>query len=604
MKNYRHNTSLLKKIKNYFDPRNIKSTANFQKRAYVMSAIFFVALICILIRYAWLTFFPTSIRTKLIATGSKQFETSINLSNPRATITDRNGKVLAVSVPSTSIFLLTKKMPKDKETLEKVSKQLKIPLQELLSYRNEKKSFIWIKRQMTQSEFQKIGSLKKWKHFIDTVDEPKRVYPEKDLAAHLIGFVGSDGQGLEGIEKVYNSRLSAKAIKVDVARDAMGRTFVLAPNDASKPAQHIPQLNLSIDISIQQFAQHSLREGVIRSKAKGGSVIVVDVTTGELLAVASYPTYNLNTPPQNDPEARRFRPVMDAIELGSVAKPMWIAKALDLGLISPSTRFDVTGGKMAVPGGFIRDDHPMKILDTQGVLRYSSNIGMYKISQKAGREKFYDSLMKVGFGRSPGTGFPGEWKGRIHRPETWSEMRFANMSFGQGFAISPLQLAHALSIITGGGVDRGINLLKRENYSSEETEVGPPLQFISPKTSKVIARMMGNVTEESNAGRIPGVFVGGKTGTAQIWSKKDKAYSERTAVFEGIIPANNPKLAIIVVLDEVKVRPAYGALLAGPVFSDIGKKTVHYFNSQGIFNVEPFTNAYLDKNIDKNTPIQ
>jgi cell division protein FtsI/penicillin-binding protein 2 len=183
-------------------------------------------------------------------------------------------------------------------------------------------------------------------------------------------------------------------------------------------------------------------------------------------------------------------------------------------------------------------------------------------------------------------------------------MRFANMSFGQGFAISPLQLAHALSIITGGGVDRGINLLKRENYSLEDTEVGPPLQFISQKTSKVIARMMGNVTEESNAGRIPGVFVGGKTGTAQIWSKKDKAYSERTAVFEGIIPANNPKLAIIVVLDEVKVRPAYGALLAGPVFSDIGKKTVHYLNSQGIFNVEPFTNAYLDKNIDKNTPIQ
>ncbi len=604
MNRIKSNNTVFQKLKDYFNPRLVKNNPDFQKRAIVMSGIFFTALILILGRFAWISFFPTPLRSKLIATGTRQFETSVTLSTPRATITDRNGKVLAVSVPSTSLFLLNRKMPKDTETLQKIAKQIKVPLNDLLAYRNDKRNFIWLKRQMTQTEFNELGSLKKWKQFLDTVDEPKRIYPEKDIASQLIGFVGSDGSGLEGIEKIYNNRLTAKPTKVDVTRDALGRVVIVTPNDASKPSLSIPNLKLSIDISIQQFTQNALRDGAIRSKAKGGSAIVIDVTTGELLAIASYPTYDLNNPPNNDPEARRFRPVMDAIELGSVAKPMWIAKALDLGVIKPSSRFDVLGGKMALPGGFIRDDHPKHgFLDVQEVLRYSSNIGMYKISLKAGREKFYDSLMKVGFGRSPGTGFPGEWKGRIHKPESWSEMRFANMSFGQGFAISPLQLAHALSIISGGGIDRGMNLLAIK-AGDEKNFVGPPLKFISKETSKLISTMMGNVTEESKAGRIPGVLVGGKTGTAQIWSNKDKAYSGRTAVFEGILPADNPKLAIIVVLDEVKVRPAYGAALSGPVFSEIGRKTVDYLNSQGVFSVEPYANAYLERSVGKNTPLE
>jgi cell division protein FtsI/penicillin-binding protein 2 len=181
-------------------------------------------------------------------------------------------------------------------------------------------------------------------------------------------------------------------------------------------------------------------------------------------------------------------------------------------------------------------------------------------------------------------------------------MRFANMSFGQGYAISALQLAHAVSIMAGGGQDRGVNLIAKDK-EAEKNFVGPPIQFISKETSKLVSNMMGKVIEESNAGRIPGVYVGGKTGTAQIWSNKDKAYSERTAVYQGIIPANNPKLAIIVVLDEVRVRPAYGAMLAGPVFSQIGRRTVDYLNSQGVFSVEPFANAYLSKTEDK-TPLQ
>ncbi|WP_186647064.1 peptidoglycan D,D-transpeptidase FtsI family protein [Fluviispira vulneris] len=586
--------SLFQKVKDYFNPHKIHTVPNFLKRAHTMGIIFFVLLSLILIRYAWITILPTQLREKLVSTGTRQFETTVTYSQPRATITDRNGKVLGVSVPRPSLFILTKRMPEDNETLKKVSKQLNIPFNELLNYKSDKRNFIWLKRQMSQKEFNTLGSLKKWQNFIGVVDEPKRIYPEGETAAQLIGFVGADGNGLEGIEQVYNSRLKIKKTRVDVLRDARGRLVIVTPNDASKPAQNVPNLKLSIDLSIQQFTEQALKVGAINAKAKGGSAIVMDVTTGEVLAIASYPTYDLNNPPNNNPAARRFRPVMDAIELGSVAKPMWIAKALDLKLITKNTLFDVRGGRLALPGGRIRDDHPMTTLDTQGVLRYSSNIGMYKIVQKMGRETFYNALMQVGFGRSPSTGFPGEWKGRIHKPESWSEMRFANMSFGQGFAISPLQLIHGLSIMVGGGVDRGVNLLATDP-KKESDFVGPPLEYISKDTSRLISKMMGNVTEESNAGRIPGVLVGGKTGTAQIWSTKTNSYSERTAVFEGIIPANNPKLAIVVVLDEVKVRPAYGAKLAGPVFSEIGRKTVHYLNSQGVFSVEPYDNAYADK---------
>ncbi|APJ02463.1 peptidoglycan D,D-transpeptidase FtsI family protein [Silvanigrella aquatica] len=600
-------SSVFKRIRYYFDPTKIKNEPNFNIRAYAMAAIYCLFLTLILIRYAWITFFPTPLRTRLIETGSRQFETNLTLAKPRATITDRNGRVLAVSISRPSIFLLTRKMPEDVEILKKVAHQIQVPLNTLIAYSDEKRNFIWLRRQISQSEFNKMGSLKKWQDFIGVIDEPKRVYPEKDLASQLIGFVGTDGNGLEGIEKIYNSRLNIKPIKSEVMKDARGRLVMVTPNDASKPEQKAPNLKLSIDLSIQEFAQNALREGVIKSKAKGGSAIVMDVQTGEILSMASYPTYDLNSPPENDPSSRRLRPVMDAIELGSVVKPMWISKALDLGLIKQDTKIYAENGQMTLPGGIIHDTHAHGWITPEEILKVSSNIGAYKVVQKLGRDTFYDALMKIGFGRQPGTGLPGEWGGRIKKVSTWREMNFANMAFGQGFAISPLQLAHGLSIIVGDGVDHGVNLIAIDE-KNENDLIGPPLKYINPKTSKTIAEMMESVVEEEGGtgapARIPGILVSGKTGTAQIWSSKDHAYSGRTAVFEGVIPSDDPKLVIVVVIDEAGVRPAYGGPLAGPVFAEIGKKTVEYLNSQGIYNVKSYENAYLKKNKKNISDIQ
>ncbi len=589
------------KIVDYFTPSKIKSSPNLIARAYAMAGIFSAILFFILIRYAWLSFFPTALRTKLIDTGAKQFESSVTLIQPRATISDRNGSPLAVSIPSTSIFILAKRIPKDKEIVEKVSKQLNISFNYLMQIQKEKHNFIWLKRQLSSVELKKMGSLKRWQNFIGTINEPKRIYPEKDIAAQLIGFVGADGNGLEGLEKIYNSRLNSKPTKAQVMRDARGNFVMVTPSDASKPTQEVANLQLSIDLTIQQITQNALKTGVLKNKAKGGSAIVMDVKTGEILAIASYPTYNLNDPPENDPEARRFRPVMDAIELGSVVKPMWVAKALDLGVINPQSRIFAENGKMSLPGGAIHDTHSHGFLTPEEILKVSSNIGAYKVVQKMGRAEFYKALMQIGFGRFPGTGIPGEWGGRIQKPQFWREMRYANMAFGQGFAISPLQLIHGLSIIVGGGVDYGVNLLKIDPLQQNDT-VGPPLRFISTKTSKMIAHMMESVVEEAGStgapARIPGVLVAGKTGTAQIWSKEEHSYSGRTPVFEGIIPANDPKLAIVVVLDRAGVRPALGGPLSGPVFAEIGRKTVDYLNSRGIYSTKVYQNEYLRKKED------
>ena len=581
----------------YYNPKKIKFNGNFIIRAYVMGALCCLLLFFVLLRYAWISFFPTQIRTRVIDTGSKQFETTFTLFQQRSTITDRNGKPLAISVPSTSIFLLTKKIPKDPQTITVLAKQFHIPESEWIEYSKAKKNFLWFKRQLTFNEIEKLGNLKKWQDFIGTVDEPKRYYPEKDLASQLIGFVGQDGQGLEGVEKIYNSRLGLVQKKINVLRDARGHPVIVTPNAASKPDEEIPNLRLSIDLTIQEITQNALAKGVKETRAKGGSAIVMDVKTGEILSIASYPFYDLNNPPQNSPEARRFRPIMDAIELGSVVKPMWIAKALDMNLITTETKIFAENGKMSLPGGFIHDTHNHGFLTPREIIKLSSNIGAYKVVQKMGRENFYNAFMQIGFGREPGTGLPGEWGGRIQKPDKWSEMRFANMAFGQGFAISPLQLIHGLSIIVGGGIDHGVNILKRNTKVTDE--VGPELRYVSENTSHIISEMLTSVVEDEGGtapkARIPGVFVGGKTGTAQVWNNNLHSYSGRTPVFEGIFPANDPQLAIVVVLDEVAVRPAYGGPLSGPIFSEIGQATLNYLNSTGVLNLEYYPNSYLKR---------
>jgi cell division protein FtsI (penicillin-binding protein 3) len=541
-------------------------------------------------RYAQLAVFPTAINEKLRSRASKQFESEVTLLPPRAKIVDRSGRTLAVSILQPSLFAIPKKLPSDRTTLETIAKQLRIPLRTLIDLSRSKKGFAWLRRHITPQEFESLGDLHPWKEFIGIAQEPKRIYPEKEIAAHLIGFVGIDNNGLEGVESVYNSTLNGQAQIAKISRDARGHMTLTTPNGAVQPEPQSPPLVLSIDLSIQAAAENALKEGVLKARARAGSTVVMDIQTGELLAIASYPTFDLNTPSSAAPEARRFRPLMDALELGSVVKPLFIARAIDKKKIRADEPFFCENGTMAVPGGKIRDTHPHGTLTPAEVIKVSSNICTYKIVQRLGRHGLFDALAAYGLIRAPATGLPGEWAGRVQKPEQWREMRFANMAFGQGIAISPLQMTRALAILTGGGIDPGLKVLSQNTELDDTQLVLPPLRVISQDTSRLVTQMMrGVVEEEGGTGRlasISGFTVAGKTGTAQKYDPKTKSYSERISTFTGVLPAEQPRLAITIVIDEPQVRPAYGGILAGPVFSEVGQKAINYMNSRGIIHLD------------------
>lgn len=575
------------KVVAYVFPSGFRLSEAYGSRAATLGLFLGLGFVTLLGRYAYLGLLPTDLREKLLTQASRQFESDVTLAPPRAQITDRNGRTLAVSVLYPSLFVVPRRIPDDAALQRKVAKKLGVPASEIHALAGSRRAFAWLRRQVPPSELSRMGDLSEWQDFVGVIDEPKRLYPEKDLAAHLIGFTGLDNHGLEGAERIFDDSLNGKAVKAKVTRDARGRVTLIAPGGAVRPEPRSEPLRLSIDLSIQSFAEAALRDGVQKARARGGSAIVMNVQTGELLAIASWPTYDLNAPP-NDPARRRFRPLMDALELGSVVKPMFVAAALDKGLIRPSDRIHCENGSLRIPGGVINDDHPHGLSTPSEIIKFSSNICLYKIAQKLGRSTFRDVVQQFGFARLPGSGLPGEWAGRVSAPESWREMRFANMSFGQGIAISPLQLTKAMSILTGGGADKPVRILalgqgNDEPYESER--VGPTLQVISPKTSRLVTSMMSTVVEEEGGtGRraaVPGITVAGKTGTAEKFMQATKSYSERIASFTGVLPAEAPKLAITVVIDEPQVRPAYGGLLAGPVFSEIGQKTIHYLNSVG-----------------------
>jgi cell division protein FtsI (penicillin-binding protein 3) len=541
-------------------------------------------------RYAQLAVLPTELNEKLRSRASKQFESEVKLLPPRAKIVDRSGRTLAVSVLQPSLFAIPKRLPHDRASLEKIARTIRIPIQTLVELRKTKKGFAWLRRHIPPSEFANMGDLQQWREFIGVAEEPKRIYPEKEAAAHLIGFVGLDNSGLEGVESIYNSILNGTPQVAKVTRDARGHITLITPNGAVQPEHQSAPLQLSIDLSIQTTAESALKEGILKAKARAGSAVVMDVQTGELLAIASYPTYDLNSPPSGNPEARRFRPLMDALELGSVVKPLFIARAIDKKKIRDNEKFFCENGTMPVPGGKIRDTHPHGILSPAEIIKVSSNICTYKIAQKLGRNGLYDAMGAFGLIRPPGTGLPGEWAGRVAKPDSWREMRFANMAFGQGIAISTLQMTRAMAILSGNGTDPGIRILALEEERDDLKPELPPLRVISEETSRMVTEMMrGVVEEEGGTGRlasISGLSVAGKTGTAQKYDPKTRSYSERIATFTGVVPADKPRLAITVVIDEPQVRPAYGGVLAGPVFSEIGQKAINYLNSRGLIQLD------------------
>jgi cell division protein FtsI (penicillin-binding protein 3) len=537
----------------------------------------------ILTRYAFLSFIPSESRDQNLSQFSKQYVHKVSLQSHRESIVDTNGEILANSVLRTSLYIIPNKVPNDFSKIKILEKSLGVSAEKIRNAIATKKDFVWLRRKLSDEDYQKIGPLQPFKAFIGTVLEPARLYPNQSLASHLIGYVGSDNQGLEGLERQQNEILSNAPEYITISRDARGKSVILSPDVVLATRSKDNPLQLTIDSNIQRTLESYLKEAVVNAKASAGNAIVVHIPTREVLAISSVPDFNLNSFATASQNTKRFRAVMDGLELGSVLKPFVVAFALEHQKISKNDVFFCENGKLNIPGGALHDDHPQGKLTVSEIVKYSSNICTYRIAQKIGRPLFAQMFHRLGFSRGPGSGFGGEWKPKLHPPENWSEMRFANMSFGQGIALSPLQITRGLVTLAAGGTDLPLKFIK-----NTPPLVGPSNQFVSLETSKTILKMMTTVVEEDGTGTkaaLKSVTVAGKTGTAQKFDTKTKSYAHRVSSFIGVFPAENPIYAVTVIIDEPKVRPAYGGLLAGPVFSKIGNYILDYHSTKGLIEI-------------------
>lgn len=464
----------------------------------------------------------------------------------RGRIYDRNGDLLATSVESKSIYVRPLEAKDGSRTARRLSEILGLPANELKKKIVSKKNFVWIKRQVGDKKAHEVE--KSELPGVYLTSEYRRFCPNGHLAGQLLGFVGIDGKGLEGLENLYDGRLAGGKAQFVVLRDASGRRLYL---DARGREMEIngKELALTIDSHIQDAAERSLKWTVSTHQAKSGVAMVVKVETGEILALANYPFFNPNAYRKSKAAIRRNRAALDVYEPGSTMKPFLFAAALEEGAVKPEDMINCEKGKWKVGGGAIHDHHSYDWLPVHKVLRYSSNIGSAKIAQSLGAQNYYDYLTRLGFGEKTGVELPSERSGILTPADQWREFDLAAISFGQGIGATALQMAKAYLCLANKG---RITPLKLVLNPASETPQAERQRIFSVETAETVLEMMRDVVQEDGTGRrvrIPGITMAGKTGTAQKAGKG--GYGEEfLSSFVGLVPAENPEFLILVMVDE------------------------------------------------------
>ncbi|MBI3592096.1 MAG: penicillin-binding protein, partial [Nitrospirae bacterium] len=449
----------------------------------------------------------------------------------------------------------------------------------ILARLSTKNRFNWIERKVSIEDTQRIRDLRI--KGIGLIPDIKRFYPKGSLASHIIGFVGVDNNGLEGIEKKYDRYLSARGEKVSVMRDAKGNALSEGLNKEIKGNN----ITLTIDEGLQYILEKNLDAAVSQWKAASATALMMDPNTGELLAMASRPTFDLNNPGDVTASQRRNRAITDCYEPGSTFKIIVGTAALEEGLVSPDTRFDCSAGYIEVGGKKVRDAHKHGVLTFKEVIQKSSNVGSIKVGLSLGRERVYNYIKKFGFGEKTGFDLAGEVSGWIRSPERWSGTSIGAVSIGQEVAVTPLQVLRAYSVIANGGF-----LVKPHVVSEIRSPAGNGLykavpeaqRILSERTATAFRKILKTVTEEggtATGAAVDGNQVAGKTGTAQLIDPRTKKYSKDRFVssFVGFVPADEPRIAMIVVIHEPK-GAIYGGVVAGPVFKKIANEALSYLS--------------------------
>jgi cell division protein FtsI (penicillin-binding protein 3) len=497
--------------------------------------------------------------------GDARFLREIPIPTSRGMITDRNGEPLAVSTPVESIWANPQELLKHPQRLPELAQALGVPVEHLSRKLSQRagKEFVYLQRRVSPEVAQAILA-----HGIPGVfsqREFRRFYPQGDAVAHVLGFTNIDDRGQEGLELAFDDWLSGTPGAKKVIRDRRGR--IVENVDLVRPAQPGRDLTLSIDRRIQYLTYRELKNALLETGASSGSAVVLDVATGEVLAMANLPSYNPNAVASGARDAHRNRAVTDLLEPGSTMKPITVAAALEAGVITPQTRFNTNPGW--IPNGRYRttDTHNYGVLDTTGVITKSSNVGASMIAARLSNQAFYDYVRKLGYGRSTGSGFPGEAAGIFPAPDRWYGTTKQTMSYGYGLSATPLQIAAAYAALGNGG--------RLITPSFVKGQPNPARQVMDPTVAREVVRMMETVTLPGGTAinaHILGYRVAGKTGTARKAS--GGGYSRRyVAYFAGIVPASNPRFSMVVVVNDPNPSKGWiygtGGYVAAPVFHNV-----------------------------------
>ena len=512
--------------------------------------------------------------------GVVRFARTLELPASRGRIVDRNGVVLAASIPVPSIWASPEDMERDPVKLKELAKLLQMPQAELdKKLQDPDKSFVWLKRQVDESVDKQIKAL--GLKGVYSRKEYKRAYPEGEAVAHIVGFTNVENLGQEGVELTFDKDLGGRSGSRRVIKNRLGH--VVEDIGEMVPPVDGRDIELSIDSKVQFFAYQKLREAVLDNRAAAGSVVVLDVQTGEVLALANYPSYVPDRRANLTGAQLRNRALTDTFEPGSTIKPLVVGLALEKGLIKPESMIQTAPGKLSLGGHTISDAHPHALLSVNEVIQKSSNVGTVKIAMQLPSHDMWEMFTQVGFGQKPQVPFPGAVAGRLRGHKTWRPIEQATMSYGYGLSVSLFQLAQAYSVFARDGHMVPMSLLKNH-------QVPHGVRVYSPQNAAAMRHMLHLVTipgGTAQKAQTMGYSVGGKTGTAHKQEGRGYAGKKYRGFFVGLAPIEQPRIVVAVMIDEPTNGRYYGGDVAAPVFSQTVQQTLRMMGIQPDLTVKP-----------------
>ena len=512
----------------------------------------------------------------------RQHEKTITLDSNRGAIVDRQGKPLALNLDVPSVYATPSSLDNPTRVARQLAQVLGVPRESLEKRLRAERDFVWIQRKIDDSQVERLNDLAL--PGVGVVVEARRFYPKGTLLAHVLGFAGMDSQGLEGLENGYDEHLRGQVRRVVLQRDALGRVIIPESQRKSQPLSG-HAISLTIDEVIQYIAEQALEQTVRNTKARGGAVLVMAPKTGQMLAWALRPTFDPNHIHQASPERWRNRGVTDPYEPGSTLKVVLAAAALELNRVAPDTLLYAGDGEIPISGTVIHDHEKAGWVTFREAIQRSSNVAFVKMSWELGREQVYQFLRTFGFGEKTGIDLPGESIGILRRPDQWSQRTLPSLAIGQEIAVTPLQLLTAVSAVANEGWLMRPFLVREisDHQGRSVWEHVPHIRRrpISAETAKTVTDLLVNVVDRGTGKRaaIPGYRVAGKTGTAQKVDPATGTYSSTKFVgsFVGFVPAEDPQLAILVMIDEPQ-GPAWGGVVAAPVFRKVAEQALRYLS--------------------------